>query len=52
MDSGSRGLKRKRWRWCRDLFSGREAHCFSVDEVVSAAGLSGRPPPVAIWSRR
>ena len=22
------------------LFSGREAHCFSVDEVVSAAGLS------------
>jgi two-component system response regulator CitB len=39
-DSGSKGIEEKTLALVQGLFSGREAHCFSVDEVVSAAGLS------------
>ena len=40
VDSGSKGIEEKTLALVQGLFSGREAHCFSVDEVVSAAGLS------------
>lgn len=40
VDSGSKGIEEKTLALVQGLFSDREAHCFSVDEVVSAAGLS------------
>ncbi|MDH8436704.1 response regulator, partial [Klebsiella variicola] len=40
VDSGSKGIEEKTLALVQGLFSDREALCFSVDEVVSAAGLS------------
>lgn len=40
VDNGSKGIEEKTLALVQGLFRGREAHCFSVDEVVSAAGLS------------
>ena len=39
-DSGSKGIEEKTLALVQNLFNGREAHCFSVDEVVNDAGLS------------
>jgi response regulator of citrate/malate metabolism len=49
VDSGSKGIEEKTLALVQGLFSGREAHCFSVDEVVSAAGLS-KTTARAIWN--
>ena len=39
-DSGSKGIEEKTLALVQSLFTGEEARCFSVDDVVSEAGLS------------
>lgn len=40
VEGGSKGIEEKTLTRVRDLFLARDRHCFSVDEVVSATGLS------------
>ena len=39
-DSGSKGIEEKTLALVQSLFTGEEERCFSVDDVVSEAGLS------------
>lgn len=49
VDSGSKGIEEKRWRWCRDCLATGKRTVFPLMKWSAPPGLA-KPPLVAIWS--
>jgi hypothetical protein len=49
VDSGSKGLKRRRWRWCRVCLAAGKRTVFPLMRWSAPPG-SAKPPPAAIWN--